>query len=505
MASEQFDVLIDTNIFIEREKPFAISEPLQELENKLNTQGHNIKVHQLSIQEVRNYGDDEGRKRGESKIATYSKLDFPPTPTSRNTNFRSRVPEGSDFNEQVDNALLFSAYKDRVDYLITEDKGIHKKADKLGIDDRVLTIEEGCQVFEYDELPPEGPPSIKRVAVSAIDPGDEIFDSLREEYPEFNEWLGDIDDNAPAYVNWQPDGSLGAVLILKPGEAERLGVNPLLPKRERLKIRTFKVANDQRGSKLGELLVSKAIHEAVYHGLDEVYLTHYVEPEADYLVKLISEYGFTHRSSKEDGEAVFVKRLTPGLTDDPDPFETHRRFYPSFCDTEEVNKFLVPIQPNYHKRLFPTYEKRQPTLQDYSGEFISEGNAIKKAYLTNSNIRKIDQNDILLFYRSHDHMEITSIGVCEQVYYALEDPDEIHSLVDRRTAYAFGEIVDLASSPTTVILFKWHFDLENNLHYQELLSAEVLNGPPQSIQQIDEDSYQFIKQRGGIDERFTVN
>lgn len=505
MSSEESAVLIDTNIFIEREKPYVIPEPLQELENKLNTQGHSIQVHPLSIKEVRNYGNEEGRKRGESKIKTYSRLGIPPYPTSRDSEFRSVVSEASEFNEKVDNALLFAVYKDRVDYLITEDQGIHEKADKLGIDDQVFTIEQGCRAFDVDDTPPEGPPSIKRVKVESIDPTDEIFDSLRAEYPGFNDWIRGISRDSPAYANWQPDGSLGAVLILKPGEAEQLGDDPPLPIRERLKIRTFKVAADQRGSKLGELLISKAIHEAVHHELDEVYLTHYIESDEDYLVKLISEYGFTHASSKEDDEAIFIKRLTPGLDDDPDPFETHRRFYPSFCDGEEVNKFLVPIKPIYHKRLFPTYEKRQPTIQDFAGEFISEGNAIKKAYLCQSNIKKIEQNDILLFYRSHDYKELTSLGVCEQFLHGMTDPENIAELVDKRTVYTSGEIAELAQKPTTVILFKWHFDLSNQIHYHELLAADVLKGPLQTIQQINDDSYRTIKERGNIDERFTID
>ena len=496
------DFLIDTNVFIERERDWVVPEPLQNLENRLKTRGHTILIHPLSKEEVRKYENKEGRERAESKIATYAELSFPRYPTSSDTEFRCHVPEGSEFNEQVDNALLYTVFQDRADYLITEDKGIHRKARNLKIKDRVLSIEEAQDQFESDHPPVKSSNSIQKVQVEDLDLSDPIFDSLKKKY-EFKSWFKGVPDR-DAYVNWNPDGTLGAVLIIKPNEAETLGEDSQLGKRERLKISTLKVATGRRGSKIGELLISISIREAIQHELEEVYLTHHVEQD-DYLVQLISQYGFKQTVQTSDGEDVFVKRLTPGLGDDPNPFEVNIRFYPSFYDGPEVRKFLIPVKPEFHSRLFPTYEKRHPKLTEFTGQFLSEGNAIKKAYLSHANTKQIRPRDILFFYRSHDYKEITTLGVCEQVEYGVEDDNKVFELVNKRSVFTKVEINEMVEKPTMVLLFKWHFELEHPLRYQELRDEGVLSGPPQTIQQLDEKCYQYIRASGGIDERFIVD
>ena len=499
------DVLIDTNVFITREQNSVVPESLQELENLLRTEGHNILIHPLSEAEIQNHDSEEIREQSQSKIATYAKLTFPSYPSSDDHEFNSKIngPADSD-REQVDNALLYAVYDDRVDLLITEDRPMHTKAGQLGIADNVLTIEEGAEYFRERDSDLRSPVSIQKVTVSELDVDDPIFDSLKEEYEEFEDWFPRISDR-DAWVNWNRDGTLGAVLILKHNEIEELGDTPPLDPKPRLKINTLKVSERKRGSKAGELLISLAVREAISHGLEEIYLTHYIDEGSDYLVQLISNYGFQHASTEADGEAIFVKRLTPGPGDDPDPLETIIRFYPSFHDGTDIQKFLIPIRPEWHNKLFSTYDKRQPTLFEVTGQFIPESNAIKKAYLTHANIRRIEPADILIFYRSHDHKEATSIGVCEQVKYDMEDPDEIMDLVGRRSVFSINEIRNVAQSPTTVILFKWHFDFGDPIHYQVLRDEDILAGPPQTIQQLGESAYERVKELGDIDERFVIN
>lgn len=495
-------VLIDTNVFIERESNWVVPEALQQLEKILRTQGHNILVHKLSKQEIRNYENDKQREKAESKIATYAELRLPKYPKSTDTAFRAEVEKAENFNERVDNALLYAIYSGQVDILITEDQGIHQKAQSLDIEECVFTIEKGRDYFR--EEPPEvtGPPSLQKAKVGDLDINDPIFDSLKKEY-DFATWFQENPDRG-AYVNWNPDETLGAVLIIKPGEVEQIGDKPPLGKKERLKISTLKVAQDRRGSKIGELLISIAIREAVHHEIEEIYLTHYIQ-ENDYLVQLISQYGFTKVSETGDEEGVFVKRLIIGPKDDPSPREAHVRFYPSYYDGEAVNKFLIPIRPEFHSRLFTSYEKRQPKLSEFTGQFYSEGNAIKKAYLSHANTRQLESEDILLFYRSDDYQEITSLGVCEWVEYDVNDANTIHDLVGKRSVFSDYEIRERVKSPTTVILFKWHFDLPSPVHYQVLLEEDIIDGPIRTIQKIDDEPYKNICQIGGLDERFIIN
>lgn len=55
------------------------------------------------------------------------------------------VKEPSNEHDYVDNIILYSVYKNEVSFLLTEDKGIHKKAFNLGIDDRVLSIDDALK------------------------------------------------------------------------------------------------------------------------------------------------------------------------------------------------------------------------------------------------------------------------------------------------------------------------------------------------------------------------
>ena len=103
-------------MFITREQNSAIPESLQELENLLRTEGHNILIHPLSEAEIQNHDNEEIRAKSQSKIATYAKLTFPPYPSSDDGEFNSTIngPADSD-REQVDNALLYAVYDERVD------------------------------------------------------------------------------------------------------------------------------------------------------------------------------------------------------------------------------------------------------------------------------------------------------------------------------------------------------------------------------------------------------
>lgn len=502
-SDEPLSILFDTNIFIEREKRGVVGNALQDLMRLLQQNNHNILLHPKSLEEINQYGDEEGRKIAESKAGTYSTLEFPEYP-QQNSEFRDIISEPTDENDLVDDCLLYAVYCGQVDVLITGDKEIHDKSNHLGIEDRVVTPEEGKRNFTTTEDSPlANPPSISKTTLGQVDLTDPIFDSLKESYPQFENWVN-RHSSRPVWINEKPDGSYGAILVIKPNEREAIGDSPELAKRKRLKISTLKVAQDSIGSKIGELLISIALREAIDSGNEIVYLTHYVESKRDHLVELVEEYGFENVSTNDNGEAIFLKRLTPGPDSSSTPKTIQEKYYPSFFDGDEVNKYLVPIRPHYHRKLFTSCKGRQPTLTECFGEFGSEGNSIKKAYITNSQT-KIDPQDILLFYRSKDQQQVTTLGVCEEYHRELTDPDVVYDLVRRRTALTHGKIEDYVDSSVSVILFRWHFNLSNPLSYQEMLREGLIEGSIRTIQEVSHNDYITMRKRGGIDECFTVS
>ncbi|QLH79810.1 GNAT family N-acetyltransferase [Halosimplex rubrum] len=497
------DILFDTNIFIHRENDPIVPEDLGRLENSLKKEGHRILIHPQSEKEIRNDHDAERRQQNESRIDTYVVLEFPEYPNEDDTEFRSKVPLATKSNDRVDNALLYSVYNDDVDFLITEDKEIHSKGFELGLEDRVFSIEEGREFFESETATIQGPRAIRKTTVGDLDLSDPIFDSLKSEY-DFEGWARSKSDRT-AWVNYNQDDSLGAILILKSNEVENIGSEPELGRSRRLKISTLKVSERKWGSKIGELLISIAIREAVNSGHEEVYLTHYVEGSNDVLVELLETYGFEEVSREVDGESIFLKRLTPGQGDNPSPLETARKFYPSFVDGPEVNKYLIPVRPEYHNKLFPAYSGRDIPLHEFVGEFQSEGNAIKKAYLTGAKNKKLEAGDILLFYRSHDNKEVTSLGVLEEVHFGMTNADSISRVVGKRSVFARTDIQEMAESPTTVLLFRWHFDLESPISFEELKDTDILTAPLQVMSEISDEDYKYIREKGGINERFALD
>jgi hypothetical protein len=410
-------------------------------------------------------------------------------------------------NDSIDNIILYSIYRDAADFLITEDRGIHKKASKLGIIDRILLIDEALLLFKNyihtDSI--IAPPSLKNELVYNLKYEDPIFDTLKLEYPGFDYWFKKISrEGRKSWVYYRKDRSLGAVLIYKI-EDETIDANPSFPKKRRLKIATLKVAD--RGYKIGELFIKMSTDLAIKNDIYEIYLTHFTKPP-DQLIELISEYGFEKAAFMENGEEVYLKKLTI-IRDDPkliSPIEVSKRFYPSFYDGDKVKKFIVPIRPKFHSKLFTDYRGRQTILSEHAGEFIIEGNTIKKAYLSHSKIKKMTPGDIILFYRSNDLQAITSIEVVEAVHTGLSDSNQILKLTGKRTVFSREEIESLVKEgPISVFLFRHHLHLDKPLTLEKLVGAKVLEAQPRSVTEIYEEGYSEIKKMSGINERLTFH
>ncbi|GAG90575.1 unnamed protein product [marine sediment metagenome] len=140
-------VLIDTNIFIQRENDHILQSDLQKLLNVLNKLKIEILIHPKSITDIERDTNEIRKKIMLSKIKTYSLLESPPEPND-NIYFLNIVGFPLKPNDYVDNSILYSVYKEALDFLISQDNGIHKKANRLSIRDRVLSIEDALKIFE---------------------------------------------------------------------------------------------------------------------------------------------------------------------------------------------------------------------------------------------------------------------------------------------------------------------------------------------------------------------
>ncbi len=499
-------VLLDTNILISREDDATIEPALQELLQLLNKLNANILVHPASEQDLNNDKNSERREKILSKIRTYNRLESPPVPS---LGFIAIVGNPKNRHDEVDNNLLAAVSFNAVHLLITEDQGICKKAMKLGIRDRVHLIEDALEYLKplaKRQITAPRFPIIEHVFVHNLDVQDPIFNELRTEYPDFNRWFQEIAlKQRQAFVTRKIDKSLGAVLIYKFENEAILDCVPPIGQGNRLKLCTFIVS--RTGYRIGELLIKLSISLCIKQGTPEIYLTHYVKLR-DSLVDLIEEYGFFLVGSKTNGEQVFFKQFFPQSPqeveniDEAKIFYLNSRYFPTYYDGPNVHKYLIPIQPQYHDTLFPE-KRRQETLNGLMKIIHAEGNSIKKAYLCHAQIKRIKQNDILLFYRSQDEKAITAIGIVDQVITDLTDPIEIPSIVSKRTVYSFEEIQVIAQKPTLVLLFRLNFLLERPVSLEGLRGIGI--PAPQSIREIRHEDYILIKHLTQLDERFTFH
>lgn len=496
-------VLLDPNIFLE-ENDKAISVNLIELLRILKRLNAKIIIHQSSIEYLENLADTRQKSTALSKIPDYVLLDI--HPDLKNDHAYLTATRNAIGNGDTGNIILYSVYKDSVDFLITEDRSLHKKASILGIDDRVLLVDEALRIF-LNYVPEYGviaPLPLKNEPVRNLNLEDPIFNTLKKEYPEFQAWFRKIAiGGRRGWVYYRNDGFIGALLIYKIEDEPIDSVQPI-PEKKRLKISTLKVTHV--GYKIGELFIKLVTDIALNNDISEIYLTHFTQPD-DRLVDLISEFGFDKIGMNSRGEEIFIKKLIIGQDEAKSlsPIDISKRFYPSFYDGKQVKKFVVPIRPEYHNRLFTDFTGRQTTLSEHAGEFIVEGNTIKKAYLSHSNIRRMGPGDLILFYRSEDLQAITSIGVVEAVHTGIEDAEKIVRLVGKRTVFSRKEIEELAKKTVSIFLFRHHFHFEKRLTLDELTKAGILTAAPQSAMEVSPEDYIKIKEMGGIDERFTID
>jgi len=505
-------ILLDTNIFIYREDDELLSNNIQELSRILNRKDSEVLIHPSSVKDIKRDEDERRRHVMLSKIHAYPILDSPPDP-DKNIEYLNKVGKATSAHDRIDNEILYSVYKDAVDFLITEDREIHRKARDLNINDRVLLIDDAVRIFDdiYKEESVTTPPALKEDYVYNLDLNDPIFDSLKEEYhPEFEDWFKKISkEPRKCWVHYRENDKIGALLIYKSEDDPISDTVPTFAKERRLKICTFKVTHV--GQKIGELFIKLSIDFALKNNLSEIYLTHFTQEE-DRLVELITEYGFQKVGVKDkigaNGkvEDIFIEKLLIDSEESKslNPIEITKEFYPSFYDGRSVRKFVVPILPEYHSKLFTEFPKRQHTLPEFTGEFVVEGNTIKKAYISHSRIRQIKPGDLIIFYRSKDMKMITSIGVVDDVYLDIENTEDIIKIVSKRTVYSREELEEMRK-PVMIILFRHHFHLNNPLNLSALKDTGILSGAPQSITEISHEKYIKIRDKGEIDERYTVH
>src|SRR5215211_5757620 len=149
--------------------------------------GHQLYVHPAIGEDMARDKNSERRELREALLAKYPRLDHPPAST--NVDRVLGTPK-RDSHDYVDHQLLAALYANAVDYLVTEDNDMMRKAKRLGIEQRVFTIAAATSLLRslFDVSPPP-PPAVTEARAYTLDASDPIFASFRVDYPGFDDWL----------------------------------------------------------------------------------------------------------------------------------------------------------------------------------------------------------------------------------------------------------------------------------------------------------------------------
>ena len=243
-----------------------------------------------------------------------------------------------------------------------------------------------------------------------IDLNDPFFQSLRDDYPGFDEWFKRKSDQ-DAFVQYENNNVIG-FLYLKVERQFVDDVEPNICADKILKVGTFKI--EAHGTKMGEQFIKVIMDHAVKENVNVCYVTIYEKHSS--LINLVKQFGFELYGVKGDGiykENVYLKqmgRITGNINED----------FP-FIDISTGKKYLLSIYPKYHSIMFPhsilTTENKN-IITD-----VSYTNSIHKIYIcTMEPVENLKYGDIVVLYRTADvgrnaeySAVVTSICVVESV------------------------------------------------------------------------------------------
>jgi len=487
--------LIDTNVFIGLEDDKQVDTEVASFLALANKHGVGVFIHEAAKDDIARDRDENRRAISLSKISKFQTLKKVRglTPSALSSQYGD-LPKP---NDVVDATLLHALDTGAIDFLITEDRGLHSRARTFAphLSRRVLFIADAAALLVSTYEPVAVPIRyVEEVSAHEIPRDDEIFSSLREGYAGFDVWWQKcVKKHRRCWVVFD-DGLAG--LIVRNQET-RQETDATLAGEKILKICTFKVRPEKRGIKLGELLLKKALWFAHSNKFDVVYLTTKSEQQA--LIDLIEYYGFRHTKTLAGNELVYEKAMSREkleVATGEDLYEAAKREYPRFYTGDRTSGYVIPIREAYHDTLFPELK------DDSQGDLLAmaglgagpsrPGNTIRKVYLCRAKADLSAAGSILFFYKGSSNLPpsqaITTVGILEDMKLASSTID-LMRLAGGRSVYSEAQLKEWNASPerpVKVINFLLAGYIAPPVPLPLLQSKGVFSShPPQSIKGLD--------------------
>jgi len=256
--------------------------------------------------------------------------------------------------------------------------------------------------------------------------GDGFFGSLREDYPDFDEWFTGKSAAGEAALVHRDDEGIGAFVYLKEEDEAVELADGVLPAFPRLKIGTLKVAVRAQGERLGEGAIGLALWRWRKIGCDQIYITVF-EKHAS-LVGMLGKFGFNKVGMQENGESVYLKDKR--RLDYSDPYLCFPFIDPAFTTAN-----LLVINDDFHDQLFPYSELANQFQESFQ---TAAANGVTKIYIGAAASMAVTPGHPLLIYRRHSPDDgqrgfksaITSYCVATDVAQVKHEGRELESFED---------------------------------------------------------------------------
>jgi hypothetical protein len=502
-------VLLDTNIIVHREASTVVLPQIGVLFYWLDRLHYKKCIHPLSVAEIRKHNDPKVVSSFGIKLASYVEL-------------KTQAPEAPeisairqldhDENSSNDTSLLREVFGNRVHILITEDRGIHRKANVLGISSRIFTIDDFLEkvTAEHPELTDYRVLAVRKELFGNVNVDDSFFDTFKRDYPGFTTWFNQKSDE-PAYVSRAETGELVAFLYLKlEDEFEAYSdIDPRFQPRRRLKIGTFKVA--MNGYKLGERFLKIIFDNAILQKVEEIYVTIFdKDAEQERLIALLSDWGFRRHGTKTTNageELVLIRDFRP-RADVANPSMT----FPYMSRFQR--KFIVAIYPNYHTELLPDSILRTEAPENFEDN-RSNRNALRKVYISRSLRSDMAPGDIVVFYRTasggpaHYTSVATTLGIIESVVKAISSEDEFVALCRKRSVFSDAKLKEhwnwKPSYRPFVVNFLFAHSLPKRPNFAALKEHHIIREAPRGFDELSDDAFMRLVEISNANKNLIIN
>ncbi|HEY5583242.1 MAG TPA: PIN domain-containing protein [Ruminiclostridium sp.] len=501
-------VLLDTNIIIHRESSTVVNEDIGILFRWLDELKYDKCIHPLTIEEITKNKDQKAVRTFKAKMESYYVLKTQAPINDKIKEISSTFDKN--INDQNDTKLLNEVYANRVDILITEDKKIHLKANKLGIPDKVLYIDSfiDSAIAENPTLINYKIQSVKQELFGNINLEDTFFKSFKEDYVDFSKWFNKKADET-AYVCMENNSVTGFLYLKTEDKKENYSnILPAFLPKKRLKIGTFKVTLN--GFKIGERFMKIIFDNALHFKINEIYVTIFNKTiEQQRLIRLLQEYGFIYHGNKitsSGDEQVFVREFTPSFNK-----EYPKKTFPYVTANNQA--FFVPIYPAYHTELLPDSILNTESPEKYENN-ESYRNAISKVYVSRSLERNLSKGDIIIFYRTGGYYKsvITTLGIVENIIQNISSEADFIRLCRRRSVFTDKELRDQwnynRNNRPFIVNFLYTYSFPRLINMEKLIQMEIIsdvNSAPRGFCKISQNQFLSIIKETSSNENLIID